>query len=232
MSDYIKELGIDSTVATQSDDTETNTEDFVQDSTTEESEGDVAVNTDTLASDGLQKQIDGLEKRLADKDEYINLQREQLKTKDEPSKEVEVDTSTDFWDNPEKIVQDIQAQQTQTRREMQEMVVANRHSDYLDLVTIKTVEVALAADKDFADEFNKSSNVFETAYKYLSEKNTADKAKTTSLRDEVKAELLKEMGLDKPKKVGVPNMGKLGGNSTTDKSNASDDGFAAVFGNR
>ena len=232
MSDYIKELGIDSTVATQSDDTETNTEDFVQDSTTEESESEVAVNTETLASDGLQKQIDGLEKRLADKDEYIKLQREQLKTKDEPSKEVEVDTSTDFWDNPEKIVQDIQAQQTQTRREMQEMVVANRHSDYLDLVTIKTVEVALAADKDFADEFNKSSNVFETAYKYLSEKNTADKAKTTSLRDEVKAELLKEMGLDKPKKVGVPNMGKLGGNSTTDKSNASDDGFAAVFGNR
>ena len=89
--DYIKELGIDSTKPTETDGEVNNQENFVQDSTTEESK-EAMKDTAPDISMELKKQIEGLEKRISDKDEYINLLREQSKTQEEAkSVEKEVD---------------------------------------------------------------------------------------------------------------------------------------------
>ena len=234
MSDYVKEMGIDSTNATPTKEAEVNNqEDFVQDSTTEESDSEANKDTVPEVSNGFEKQVDGLEKRLADKDDYINSLREQIKKQDEPSSKEEVSTDTDFWDDPEKTVHDMQLRQDTTDRLLQERAYADTVKDYFGTVTEDKFTTALAIDKDFANEVGKTGNVYKTAYEYFTKKNTEETAKGQSLRDEIRAELLKEMGVDKPKKEGVPNMGNMGGsNSKGNQTNASDDGFASVFGRK
>ena len=229
MSDYIKELGIDSTTATPSDAEVNNTEDFVQDSTTEESIEDTKTDTEPNISEELKKQIDGLEKRISDKDEYINLLREQSKAQEAETSTVEDDTSTDFWDDPEKIVQDMKETMRIQQMQIQETVYANTVEDYWKTVNPEALKSAVATDTEFANTFNSSNEPFKVAYEYLSKQTQAKKAETETLRESIKAELLKEMGMDKPKKEAIPNMGSMGGNTDTKKSNAPDDGFAAVF---
>ena len=231
---YVKEMGIDSTDTTPETEVEVNdTENFVQDSTTEESESVANVDTVPDVSMELQKQIEGLEKRIADKDDYINLLREQGNHTEADAVEAESDTSTDFWDDPEKIVQDMRANQETQQRRIDEMLYARSVDDYWDTVTEEAFTQAMAADKAFVDEINSSSNVYDTAYKYFTKKKSTEEASVSTLREEIKAELLKEMGMDKPKKEGLPNIGKMGGsNPKHGESNANDDGFASVFGQR
>ena len=237
MSDYIKELGIDSTNATPAADavdaTDNNTGDFVQDSTTEESKENTTVDTEPNVSEALKKQIEGLEKRISDKDEYINLLREQSKAQEASDSTEEVDTQADFWDDPEKIVKDMQNTIRMQQMQIQETVYANTVNDYWKTVNPEALKGAVATDPEFSKEFNSSNEPFRVAYEYLSKKTEAETAKTQSLREQIKAELLKEMGLDKPKKEGVPNMGNMGGNNNSSKkTEAPEDGFASVFGNR
>ena len=230
---YIQEMGIDSTDATPETEAEVNNqEDFVQDSTTEESDSDAKLDTEPNVSVGLQKQIDGLEKRITDKDDYINLLREQSKAQEAEVNNEEVDASTDFWDDPEKTVQDMRETMRIQQMQIQETVYANTVENYWKTVNPEALKNAVATDTDFTNEFNKSPEPFKVAYEYLSKKNTAETASKQTLRDEIKAELLKEMGIDKPKKSGVPNMGNMGGGSGTKTSSASSDGFSSVFGNR
>ena len=233
MSDYIKEMGIDSTKATPETEAEVNnTEDFVQDSNTEESKVDTDGNTEPNISDGLQKQIDGLEKRIADKDDYINTLREQSKAQ-EAEVNGDVDTETDdFWDDPEAKFNDMRETMRIQQMQIGETQYANTVENYWKTVNQEALKTAVATDADFADTFNSSNEPFRVAYEYLSKKTEAETASKQSLRDEIKAELLKEMGIDKPKKEAIPNMGDMGGKSSDKrKSNASDDGFASVFGN-
>ena len=233
MSDYIKEMGIDSTKATPETEAEVNnTEDFVQDSNTEESKVDTDGNTEPNISDGLQKQIDGLEKRIADKDDYINTLREQSKAQ-EAEVSGDVDTETDdFWDDPEAKFNDMRETMRIQQMQIGETQYANTVENYWKTVNQEALKTAVATDADFADTFNSSNEPFRVAYEYLSKKTEAETASKQSLRDEIKAELLKEMGIDKPKKEAIPNMGDMGGKSSDKrKSNASDDGFASVFGN-
>ena len=107
--DYIQELGIGSDDATQSDAETNDTGDIVQDSSTEESEVSTGGNTEPDISVELRKQIEGLEKRISDKDEYINTLREQSKAREEDSYGDNEDTDQvdDFWENPEKVIQDM-----------------------------------------------------------------------------------------------------------------------------
>ena len=233
MSDYIKEMGIDSTKATPETEAEVNnTEDFVQDSNTEESKVDTDGNTEPNISDGLQKQIDGLEKRIADKDDYINTLREQSKAQ-EAEVNGDVDTETDdFWDDPEAKFNDMRETMRIQQMQIGETQYANTVENYWKTVNQEALKTAVATDADFADTFNSSNEPFKVAYEYLSKKTEAETVSRQSLRDEIKAELLKEMGIDKPKKEAIPNMGDMGGKSSDKrKSNASDDGFASVFGN-
>ena len=230
--DYIKELGIDSSKATPvADATENNTEDFVQDSITEESKELTNKDTEPDISAELKKQIEGLEKRISDKDEYINLLREQSKAQEAENSTEEVDVQADFWDDPEKIVKDMQETIRIQQMQIQETVYANTVENYWKTVNPEALKTAVATDTEFANEFNKSQEPYRVAYEYLSKKTQAEKQQSESLREQIKAELLKEMGLDKPKKEAVPNMGSMGG-SNDKKSSAPDDGFAAVFGTR
>lgn len=233
MSDYIKELGIDSTATTPSDVEVNDTEDFVQVSNTEETIEESKSDTEPNISEALRKQIEGLEKRISDKDEYINLLREQSKAKEEPTSEtVEVDTETDFWDDPEAVVRNLKETMRIQQMQIQETVYANTVPDYWKTVNQEALKSAVATDPEFSKEFNRSNEPYKVAYEYLSSKTQAAKASEQSLREQIKAELLKEMGLDKPSKEAPPAMGKMGGMSGSKRTDVPDDGFAAVFGQR
>lgn len=230
MSDYIKELGIGSEDATQMDAESNDTGDFVQDSTTEES---IEAKTDTEPniSEELRKQIAGLEKRISDKDEYINLLREQSKAQEEQGSWEEDDTPADFWDDPEKIVADMRETIRIQQMQIAETQYANTVDNYWKTVNPDALKRAVATDADFSKEFNKSSQPYKVAYEYLSKQAEAEKSKEQTLREQIKAELLKEMGVKKPKDSPIPNMGSMGG-SNGKKTDAPDDGFAAVFGRK
>ena len=234
--DYIKELGIDSENTTPAVDVASdNPENFVQDSTTEESKEET--NTGNTEPDNisveLKKQIEGLEKRISDKDEYINLLREQSKSKEAESSTEEVDTQdTDFWDDPEAIVKNMQETIRIQQMQIQETVYANTVENYWKTVNPEALKTAVATDPEFQKDFNSSSEPYRTAYEYLSNKSKAKQSEEQTLREQIKAELLKELGVkEKTKGDSMPNMGSLGG-SNGSKSEAPDDGFAAVFGQR
>ena len=234
--DYIKELGIDSAKPTENDGEVNNQENFVQDSITEESK-DTKQDTAPDISGELKKQIEGLEKRIADKDEYINLLREQSKAQEEAkSEDSGADTSIDFWDDPESIVKNMQETIRIQQMQIQETVYANTVENYWKTVNPDALKSAVATDADFAKKFNSSNEPYRVAYEYLSNKNKVAEEQNLSLREQIKAELMKEMGIDKdkPKKEGVPAMGKMGGNSNNPnmRTDVPDDGFAAVFGTR
>ena len=232
MSNYIEELGIGSVDATPSDADTDNTEDFVQVSTTEETKEDTKLDTEPNISEALKKQIEGLEKRISDKDEYINLLREQSKKQEASFNETEdVDTNdTDFWDDPEAVVRNLKETMRIQQMQIQETVYANTVPDYWSTVNPEALKSAVATDAEFANTFNRSNEPYKVAYEYLSKKTEAAKASEQSLREQIKAELLKEMGIDKPKKEAPPAMGKMGGNSGDKRTDVPDDGFAAVFG--
>ena len=231
--DFISELGIGLEDATPTDAESNNTNesniDLDQDSNTEESKTKANQNTEADES-GLRKQIEGLEKRIADKDEYINLLREQSKAKEESSSIEEDNTQTDFWDDPEKIVKEMQQNMKLQQLQLQEIGYANTVENYWKTVNPEALQQAVATDAEFAKKFNSSSEPYRDAYEYLSKKAEKVKTDEASLKEQIRAELMKEMGLDKPKKEGVPNMGTMGGSSGSSKSEAPEDGFSSVFG--
>lgn len=230
MSDFIKELGISSDDATPLDAESNDTGDFVQDSNTEESTIEAKADTEPDISEELRKQIAGLEKRISDKDEYINLLREQSKAQEAQDYD-EADTGTDFWDDPEKIVSEMRETIRIQQMQIAETQFANSVDNYWKTVNPDALKRAVATDADFSKEFNASNEPYRVAYEYLSKQVEAEKSKEQILREQIKAELLKEMGVKKPKESPVPNMGSIGG-SNGKKTDAPDDGFAAVFGRK
>jgi len=232
--DFIQELGIgveptENTDSQQSNPNESNI-DLVQDSNTEESKKETSQNTEPDISVELRKQIEGLEKRINDKDDYINTLREQSKAKEEAgSSTVDEDTSTDFWDDPEKIVKDMQETMRIQQMQIQETHFANTVDDYWKTVNPEALQKAVATDTEFAKEFNSSNEPYRVAYEYLNKETKKLEEQNKSLRDQIREELLKEMGV-KEKKEAVPNMGNMGGSSNSSKSEAPDDGFSSVFG--
>lgn len=229
--DFIQELGIGSEDATPSDAESNNSnnvsnEDLHEDSNTEESKQADNQNTEPDVNESLRKQIEGLEKRISDKDEYINTLREQSKAKEESSNTEEV--GTDFWDDPESIVKDMQQTIKLQQMQIQETVYANTVENYWKTVNPEALQQAVATDTEFAKKFNASSEPYKDAYEYLSNKAKKVETEQASLKEQIRAELMKEMGLDKPKKEGVPNMGSMGSGGS--KSEAPSDGFSSVFG--
>ena len=229
--DYIQELGIGSDDATQSDAETNDTGDIVQDSSTEESEVSTGGNTEPDISVELRKQIEGLEKRISDKDEYINTLREQSKAREEDSYGDNEDTDQvdDFWENPEKVIQDMKETMRIQQMQIVEAQYANTVENYWKTVNQKDLQEAVALDPEFSKQFNDSNEPFRVAYEYLSKKTSSKAEERSALEQSIRDKILKEMGLDKPKKDGMPNMGKMGGSAGT-KADANEDGFAAVFG--
>lgn len=237
---YIDELGIsedqadNDTEVEVNDTTEQPEEGFVQDSevdSEQDTKADTEGNGDLLKS--LQKQIEGMEKRIADKDAYINELREASKQKEEESQQVDTnEAEDDFWDNPEEKYKSLKEQIRIQQMQIQETVYANTVENYWKTVNPEALKSAVATDAEFADKFNKSSEPYKVAYEYLTKKaETTSKANEDAINAAVEARL-KEMGVTpKEKKEVPPSINTSGGKSqTSGKLDAPDDGFASVFG--
>jgi hypothetical protein len=130
--DFIEELGIgqepnatdtepkqEENIDQENDSTN---ESFVQDSETDsDTNENTSEDTDPKASEmeELRKMVEGMEKRIADKDEYIEKLRQESQAKETNNEAPEdvVDDEEDFWDNPvekfNELKQTIQIQQMQ-----------------------------------------------------------------------------------------------------------------------
>lgn len=248
---YIEELGIGQDPV--SDDTEVvdnetveeeSKEDFVQDSEEKPSEKE-EVDTEQLTelkslAESYKSQIEGMEKRIADKDEYINELREASKQKEAEKQQVDTEESDDddFWSNPEQTIKQLKAELKEQREagriqqmQIQETVYANTVDDYWKTVNPTSLQEAVAVDKEFAGEFNKSPEPYRTAYEYLKNKADTKVKSELSLREQIKKELQEEMGLSKEKKEVPPNV-NVGGKSGSSERKKDEDGFAAVFGTK
>ena len=174
-----------------------------------------------------------MEKRIADKDKYIEELRQASKQKEEESsKQQEVNTpeeEEDFWDNPEKTIKELKNTLKIQQLQIQETHYANTVENYWKTVNPEALREAVATDTDFAQEFNKSREPYKTAYEYLNEKAKKTVEKDMSLREQIRQEVLKELGVKSEKKE-VPPVVTGGGKSTSSKPADSEDGFAAVFG--
>ena len=243
---YIEELGIGvmPDVETETTD-EPNTIDNESDNDLSlEHEDEVAetevdkteVNTDMQA---LMSQINGMEKRIADKDEYINELREASKQK-EADNQQEVDTSTDededFWSNPEETIKSLKDElksQKEAGRIQQlqtyEIHYANTVDDYWKTVNPDSLKEAVSADAEFADKFNNSKEPYKTAYEYLKDRTKAKASSDQEYKDKIIQDYLKDNGISKGKKEVPPNING-GSKSTGSGKKAIDDGFASVFG--
>ena len=241
---FIEELGIG--VEPESMDTEPEikdteveaeeTQDEHVDSDDAISEEDTQEETEPSELSKLQEQIAGMEKRLSDKDDYIERLQKESKAKEESSEKTEeveeVSDEDKYWEDPvaytkklkEEFEQKFQIQQLQ----IAETHYANGVEDYWKTVSQKALKEAVATDDKFAEEFNKSQEPYKTAYEYLSQKKKASAESETALREKIKAELLAEMNIKKPKE-GPPSISG-GTSSSTTKNNAPSDGFATVFG--
>ena len=216
-------------------------QDFVQDSEltegseTEESQEDTAPNGQF---EELRKQIEGIEKRLKDKDDYINEMREQSmskeKAKQEPQEDDVVDDEDAFYSDPiayvKSIKEEMARQQHIQQLQLAEIQFSNTVDNYWQTVNGKDLNEAIAADKDFAEKFNSSKEPYKDAYDYLIAKKAEKTKSEQSLREQIRAEerekLLKEIG--SKKKETVPNYKQFSGSSSS--KDAIDDGFMSVFG--
>lgn len=192
---------------------------------------DVETQEDTVPTglDDLKKQIAGLEKRVTDKDDYIEKLR--LESKQQEAEEVVEEVSEDdqFWEDPVEKYKELKREMHLQKLQTHEIVYASTVDKYWKTVNPEALKKAVATDADFANEFNTSNEPYKVAYQYLSEQTTKKASADTALRESIRKELLAEMGKDKPTKATVPSMTNIG--SSNRKNRASADGFAAVFNN-
>lgn len=235
--DFIDSIGVDT--STEEDNTEVESksveeeskEDFVQDAEDATSETETPEATEPSELDSLREQIAGMEKRIKDKDDFINELREQAKAKEEANKQ-EVDTpddEDDFWENPEEkykqLMQKIELQQLQ----IQEGYYAQTVEGYFDTVNPDALKEAVSVDAEFAKEFNSSKEPYKVAYEYLSKRKEAKLTEQQKLREEIKQELLKEMNVKEKKEV-PPNINSSGSSNSSSETDDGLSGFASYFG--
>jgi hypothetical protein len=236
--DYIQELGIGESQEVETEATEKiNTEeeqsevtDFVQEQEDTPTENTGVETEQPSEMEALRKQIDGMEKRIADKDKFIEELREASKQKE--AEEQQFDTSVDeedFWDNPEATVKKLQDTIKIQQLQIQETIYANTVDDYWKTVNPEALKEAVATDTEFTKKFNSSNQPYKVAYEYLKGKADSKTKAETTLREQIKAELMAEMGIKKEKKEVPPSING-GSKSSTTKNDAPADGFSSMFG--
>lgn len=234
--DYIQDLGIGESQEVETEATEevnadeqSEDTDFVQeqeDTPTEEAKGETEQPSEMEA---LKKQIEGMEKRIADKDKFIEELREASKKKEEEQQVDIPEEEEDFWDNPEATVKKLKDTIKIQQLQIQETIYANTVENYWKTVNQDALMKAVATDAEFANEFNRSKEPYRVAYEYLNKQTKAKMESDLSLREQIKAEVMKELGLAKDKKE-VPPTVNGGSKSASSRPNVSSDGFASVFG--
>lgn len=235
---YIEELGIGEQPSDENTDSQQeeitpneSNEDFVQDSDVESETNESQEETEPNEMAELKKMIEGMEKRIADKDEYIEKLREESKSKE--SKEVQeeevVDEEDSFWEDPVGKYKELQKTIQMQQMQIQETIYANTVEGYWDTVNQDALKEAVATDTEFANKFRSSKEPYKMAYEYLSAKTKEKTKSQEALKEQIRKELLAEMNV-KQKKETVPSTANLGGKSDGSKNNATEDGFASVFG--
>lgn len=213
-------------------------EDFVQDSTEEVETTEETITEETTVPPELvelKKQVEGMEKRIADKDAYIEQLREESKAREVAKEETQSEDGVedDFWDDPVGYVNKMKEEFTNQSRVQQmqinEAVYANTVDDYWKTVNQDALKEAVATDAKFYESFNNSKEPYKTAYEYLSQKKNAVKKSEDDLRARIRQEVMDELKLGKKKET-VPSTTNLGGKSSNGKSNEPEDGFLSVFG--
>lgn len=241
--DYLENIGV------QADPEEDNTE--VESNSEEESNEDLSLDSEDATSENvdegkvqteelapselasLKEQIAGMEKRIADKDDFINELREQVKAKEEAKVEENTpeEEEDDFWDNPEEKYKNLQKQLKVQQLQIQEGYYAQTVDGYFKTVNPDALKEAVSTDSEFAKEFNSSSEPYRVAYEYLSKKTEAKTTEQAKLREEIKQELLKEMNV-KGKKEIPPNINNSGSSNSSTESDDGMTGFASFFGSK
>ena len=240
---YIEEMGVGDTIhdeVTETESEEINVEDDSEESFVQDSEESIELVVDKEDTEPVEdtkfaemrKQIEGMEKRIADKDNYIQELRDASKQKeDNQNTEAEVDTDEDddFWSNPEATIKKLNDTVKLQQLQIHETIYANTVEGYWKTVNPDALNQAVATDAEFADKFNRSSEPYRTAYEYLKNKSEEKTKSESSLRDKIKAEILAEMGV-KGKKEIPPTIN--GGSKPKSATNgrATTDGFSSVFG--
>ena len=202
---------------------------------TDTAEADTDTSEDELTA--LKAELDKANKRISDKDKYINELRQGKTEKTETEKTVGDDKTVDedFWDDPEGKFKDLLGQLHMANLRIDENAYAMKHSDYFEIVNAESIQEAFSTNPEFQEEFQTSSKPYETAYTFLKAnletKQLNDKQQKEQLESEIRDKVLSELGIDKdtPKKKVPPNMQSLGSSSSTEKG-ASEDGFTSVFG--
>lgn len=182
-------------------------------------------------NDSLQSQIDGMEKRLRDKDDFINELREQVKAKEAKVEDDTEDVEDEgFWDKPEETIKSMQEQIRMQNLQYQEVIFANGVDDYFKTVNGADLKDAVSTDAEFAEKFNNSPEPYKVAYEYLTQRNTKIKESSDSARAKMKAELMEEIkaegGSTRTAPAGINNTGSSNRSVNAD---APEDGFASVF---
>ena len=182
--------------------------------------------TDELAE--MKAEIEKLNKRITDKDKYINELRQQGK---QETQEQEVSTEEDdsFFDDPEGKYKEMMQQLKIANLRIDEQAYASGKADYWTLVTPDAIQDGFRKDPTFMEEFNKSARPYETAYEFLSKQKKTEADNTAALKEQIRQEILKEMGVEKTKKQVPPNINSMG-KSPSGVSEAAADGFSSVFG--
>ena len=225
---YIDELGIGSDEPTNEDgELDNDTQDGLNDSG-DSTQMDDESKTSETDTERLMKQITALEKRISDKDAYINeLRKESQKKGDVEASNGEEDE--DFWANPEAHYKKLKEQQRIQQMQIAEAVYANTVDNYWKVVKADTLREAIASDADFADEFNRSREPYRVAYEHLTQRTAKKDNELKSLKEQIRAELMKEIGIKKGTVEAPPSMAKISSSSGQNRQ-INEDGFASVFG--
>lgn len=242
VANLMNDLGIGTDESTQSTNDTSSEENLSVNSDTPTNDGEKSEtsdtgnteNSNTKVEDDYKAKLDELvlelekaQKRISDKDKYINELRNS--NKNESSKE---ENNDDFWSNPEGTVDTLKKELTNIRNELAETRYANTKPDYWDYVNSNDVQEALTTDTEFSSKLQEASNPYEFAYNYFKAKRESIKATESAsieaLKAKLREELLEEMKAG-PKKETVPSIKNIGNSNSRFNDNI-DDGFSAVFG--
>lgn len=242
VANLMNDLGIGTDESTQSTNDTSKEENLSVNSDTPTNDGEKSETSDTgntensntevkddykAKLDELVLELEKAQKRISDKDKYINELRNS--NKNESSKE---ENNDDFWSNPEGTVDTLKKELTNIRNELAETRYANTKQDYWDYVNSNDVQEALTTDAEFSSKLQEASNPYEFAYNYFKAKKESIKATESAsieaLKAKLREELLEEMKAG-PKKETVPSIKNIGNSNSRFNDNI-DDGFSAVFG--
>lgn len=179
----------------------------------------------------MRKQIEVMEKRIKDKDDYIQKLREESQAKElAKEEEPKVDEEDDFWNDPVGKYKSLQQQLQIQQLQIAETIYANTVDGYWKTVTSDALKEAVATDTEFAREFNVSKEPYKFAYEYLTNKKESASKARQSLEDEIRQKILAEMNVTV--KETIPNVASMTSKSGSSSSSSDEDGFMSVFNKR